>query len=66
MTPDKNFRMSKMSKTMIALMPGNTDAHIRGHYKRMLVQCQLAEEAAKRSALKSKDRGSRESAPQPE
>lgn len=55
MTPDKNFRMTKANKTMIALMP-NADAHSRGQFKRMLIEAQLCEEAAKRQALKSKDK----------
>lgn len=57
MTTDKNFRMTKQSKRMVALM-GGTDAHQRGHLKRMLIQGQVAEEAARRAALKSKDKKS--------
>ena len=54
MTPDKNFRMSPANKALVALMPSK-NAHERGHFKRMLIQAQLSEEAAKRAALKSKD-----------
>lgn len=54
MTPDKNFRMSAANKALVALMPAK-DAHARGHFKRMLIQAQLGEEAAKRASLKSKD-----------
>lgn len=56
MTSDKNFRMSKTSKRMLALMPKMHDAHFRGHYKSLLIDSQLSEEAAKRAALKSKDK----------
>jgi hypothetical protein len=63
MTPDKNFRLSGPNKAMLALMPKMTDPHYRGHFKRMLIQAQLGEEAAKRAALKSKDGGKRNSVP---
>lgn len=50
--PDKNFNLSKRSKAMIALMCKNDDERVS--LKHMLIQSQLAEEAAKRAALKSK------------
>lgn len=50
--PDKNYKMSKTSKRKIALMCKNTDE--RNHLKRMLIEGELAAEAARRSALKSK------------
>lgn len=49
---DKNYRMSKSAKTKIALMCKNADE--RNHLKRMLIDCELAAEAARRQALKSK------------
>lgn len=52
MTPDKNFRFKREHKVVMASMP-NKEA--RGVYKRAMIQAQLAEEAAKRAALKSRD-----------
>ena len=43
--PDRNFKMSKTAKTMIALMKGTQEQ--RNQYKRMMIQAQLAAEAAK-------------------
>lgn len=63
MTPDKNFRMAPSSKALLALLPGNTDAHARGHFKRSLIQAQLAEEAARRASLKSKEGRDNKSGP---
>ncbi len=51
---DKNFRLKRSTKIAMAL--GNfKDAHERGAFKRAMIDAQLAEEAAKRAALKSKD-----------
>lgn len=50
--PDKNFKMSRASKTMIALMCKNDSE--RHSLRQMLIQSQLAEAAARRAALKSK------------
>lgn len=50
---DKNFKMWRSTKTAIALLKG--DAHEKGHFKRMMIQSQLAYEAAKRAALKAKE-----------
>lgn len=55
MTPDKNFKMKKSTKALIALMRGAT-ANERSHFKRMMIDAQLCEEAARRAALKSKDK----------
>lgn len=54
MTPDKNFKMKSSTKTALALHKFK-DAHERGSFKRMMIEAQLQEEAAKRAALKSKD-----------
>jgi hypothetical protein len=53
MTPDKNFRMKASTKRMLALSKfKNSDD--RAQFKRMMIQAQLSEEAARRAALKSK------------
>lgn len=52
MTPDKNFRLKSEYKSMIALMHGTREE--RNHLKKMLIQGQLYEEAARKQALKSK------------
>ena len=54
MIADKNFRMKKQFKYIVDLM-GGTDVHKRGEFRRMFIQAQLSEEAARRQALKSKD-----------
>jgi hypothetical protein len=52
MNPDKNFRLSKRAKTQIALLcKSNED---RSFYKSLMIQGELAEEAARRQSLKSK------------
>lgn len=53
MVPDKNFRMKPEIKGMIALMKGSRED--KNHFKRMMIDSQLHEEAARRAALKSKD-----------
>ena len=50
---DKNFRLKRSTKVQMALMKGSTED--RNHYKKMMIDAQLAEEAARRAALKSKD-----------
>lgn len=55
MTPDKNFRMKPQIKTMISMMKASADD--RAHFKKMMIDAQLCEEAARRAALKSKDTG---------
>jgi hypothetical protein len=52
MIPDKNFRMNKQNKSILAL--SRLDPEARRHLKHMMIQAQLHEEAAKRAALKSK------------
>lgn len=54
MTPDKNFRMWKSTKTALALGKFK-DAHDKGAFKRMMIDAQLHEESARRAALKSKE-----------
>ena len=53
MTPDKNFKMKKSTKIMLALAIGTSES--RGSLKRAMIDSQLREEAAKRASLKSKD-----------
>ena len=53
MTPDKNFRMKKSTKTLVALLKFNSEA--RHQFRRSMVEAQLCEEAARRASLKSKD-----------
>lgn len=53
MSPDKNFKMKRSTKIQMALMPGSKED--RNHYKRMMIDAQLCEEAARRASLKSKD-----------
>jgi len=52
MSPDKNFRLNKTAKRMIALMGGSAES--RNHYKRMCIEAQVTEEAARRQSLKVK------------
>jgi hypothetical protein len=53
MTPDKNFRLKSSTKSMLSAGKfKNTEA--RNQFKNMMIQAQLAEEAARRAALKSK------------
>jgi hypothetical protein len=44
--PNKDFRLSKSAKTMIALMKGATNEQRNG-WKRAFIQAELAEAAAK-------------------
>lgn len=53
MSPDKNFRFKRSFKNLVALMNGTKED--RNHFKKMLIDAQLHEEAAHRAALKSKD-----------
>jgi hypothetical protein len=53
MTPDKNFKMDRITKTYLALGKGTKEQ--RAHVKGMFIQAQLAEEAARRASLKSSD-----------
>lgn len=58
MTPDKNFKMKSSTKAVLALHKFK-NAHERGEFKRMMIEAQLQEEAARRAALKSKDNESK-------
>lgn len=53
MTPDKNYKMKSSIKTALALGKFK-DAHDKGAFKRMMIQAQLEEEAARRAAFKAK------------
>ena len=53
MTPDKNFKIKKSIKTMLALLTTNTVA--RSEFKHAMIDAQLCEEAARRASLRSKD-----------
>ncbi len=53
MSPDKNFRMEKLTKMSLATMP---KGERRAEYKHAMIQGQLTEEAAKRASLRSKER----------
>lgn len=53
MTPDKNFKMTPQTKTLIALSGGSRD--VRMSFKRMMIDALLHEEAAKKASLRSKD-----------
>jgi hypothetical protein len=53
MTPDKNFRMDRVTKTFLALGKGSKD--VKAHVKGMFIQAQLSEEAARRASLKSNE-----------
>lgn len=53
MTPDKNFKMKRSTKILMATMQGSKED--RNHFKRMMIDAQLSEEAARRAALKSKE-----------
>ena len=53
MIPDKNFRMSKPIKSMLALMRGSKE-QVNG-WKRMFIDAQLHEDAARRASLKTKE-----------
>ena len=55
MKTDKNFRLSKTTKRMLALMPFNNQEE-RNNFKRAMISAQLSEETAKRTPLK-RERG---------
>jgi hypothetical protein len=52
MKTDKNFRLSKRSKTIVALICNSAEE--RNHLRKMLTQGQAAMEAAHKQSLKSK------------
>ena len=49
--PDKNYRMSKPLKMVLATF---TDSHKRGQWKRMMIDAELCEKAARAAKLKEK------------
>lgn len=51
MKADKNFKLSKSTKRVLALMP----AERRNDYKRMMIQAELAETRAKNTKVKDKE-----------
>jgi hypothetical protein len=51
--PDKNFRMKQSTKIMMAM--STVKKHDRHYFKDAMILAQLAEEAAKRAALRSKE-----------
>ncbi len=53
MTPDKNFRLKSSTKSMLSAGKFKSRED-RNQFKSMMIQAQLAEEAARRAALKSK------------
>lgn len=52
MTPDKNFRMKKSTKYVMASL--KTNDTYRAEFKKSMIDAQLCEEAARRQALRSK------------
>lgn len=56
MIPDKNFKMKRSTKIVMALMKGSKED--RNHFKHMMIDAQLHEEAARRANLKSKEKSS--------
>jgi hypothetical protein len=55
MKTDKNFRLSKTTKRMLALLPFR-DQEDRNAFKRAMISAQLSEETANRAPLK-RERG---------
>lgn len=53
MKADKNFRLSKTSKRMLALMQFKNE-HDRGAFKRLMIDAELARAYAKHANAKSK------------
>lgn len=53
MKADKNFRLAKTTKTMMALLPFRNQEDRNG-FKRGMIQAQLAAEAAAKMSLKGK------------
>ena len=49
--PDKNYRMSKPLKMVLATF---TDSHKRGQWKRMMIDAELAERAARTAKVKER------------
>ena len=58
MTPDKNFRLAKPAKIMLAMSRAKKED--RHYIKHALIDAQLHEEAARRQSLRSKETKSKE------
>jgi len=54
MIADKNFRMTKQSKIYLAGFRGTNEDY--NQFRKFLVDAELREEAAKKAALKSKEK----------
>ena len=52
---DKNFKLSKTAKRMLALMRFK-DEHDRGSFKRLMVDAEVAQARAKIAKLKEKEK----------
>jgi hypothetical protein len=50
MKADKNFRMAKTTKTLLAMLPFKNQED-RNHFKRAMIDAQLASEKAARAPL---------------
>lgn len=55
MKTDKNFRLSKTSKRMLALMQFK-DEHDRGAFKRLMIEAEVAQARAKLAKMKEKEK----------
>ena len=55
MKADKNFRLSKTSKRMLALMHFKNE-HDRGAFKRLMIDAELARAQARIAKLKEKEK----------
>ena len=55
MKADKNFRLSKTSKRMLALMQFKNE-HDRGAFKRLMIDAELARAQARIAKLKEKEK----------
>ncbi len=53
MTTDKNFRLNRQVKGILALMKGTKEQ--KNHYKKMMIRAQIAAETAQRNALKGRE-----------
>lgn len=50
MRPGKDFKLSKSSKRILAVLPNG----VRGHWKKLMIQAELFEKRAKLAKLSSK------------
>jgi hypothetical protein len=58
MKTDKNFRLSKRSKTMVALMGKSNED--RNHFRKLMTEGQATMEAAHKQSLRAKGNKSRD------